>query len=233
MQKTSITAYLVFFLSFTLAFAHQGKAPVRLEKPPIDVHDQESLDRGAKFFAQKCLLCHSLNYLPNNPTAHQANINKESMPVWDETAWDGHPPPDLSLVIPVKGAEWVYTFLHSYYADETKSAGFGNLVWPTTSMPNPFALEEGKKIRIAQVNHEDIYGEAPPYYRVLKLQEPGSLTADEFDQSIIDLVAFLTHAGEPNKDDRERIGWWVLLFLGAMVALTYALYRAYWLDIKK
>ncbi|HJN37954.1 MAG TPA: cytochrome c1 [Gammaproteobacteria bacterium] len=233
MQKTSLTTYLIIFLSCTFAFAHQSNQSVRLETPAIDVHDQASLDRGAKFFAQKCLACHSLKYLPHNPTALQANINQETMPVWDKSAWSGHPPPDLSLVIPVKGADWVYTFLRSYYVDETKPTGFGNLLWPKTSMPNPFAAEEGKKILIKKFNHEDIYGEAPPYYRVLKLQETGLLTSGEFDQSLVDLVAFLTHAGEPNKDDRERMGGWVLLFLGIMIGLTYALYRVYWIDIKK
>ena len=236
MQKNSYKTYLILVLIFfSNASAAIGNAPIRLEdvEAKIDVHDTESVSRGAKFFKTKCLACHSLKFLKHDPVALDAGLKPEAMPSWGPESWDGHPPPDLSLVVPVMGADWVYTFLHSYYVDETKPLGFSNLLWKDTRMPNPFAADEGRKIKLDHYIHEDLSGNLPPYYTVLRLEEPGMMSYNDFDQSLIDLMAFLTHAGEPQKDDREKLGIWVLLFMSLLITLTYAIYRSYWSGIKK
>lgn len=233
MQKAAFKTYTLILLLLTPLSMGHTDAPIRLEHPDIDVHDAQSIERGAKFFKSKCLACHSLKYLKHDPVALNNGLKPEAMPQWTKDSWDGHPPPDLSLVVPVLGADWVYTFLHSYYVDETKPLGYSNLLWSNTSMPNPFAADEGRKFKLEYYTHEDLSGNLPPYYRVLKLEEPGMFKENEFDQSLLDLMAFLTHAGEPQKDDREKLGVWVLMFMGLLILLTYLIYRSYWMHIKK
>ena len=63
------------------------------------------------------------------------------------------------------------------------------------------------------------------------LSQPGSQTPEQFAQSARDITAFLEYAGEPAALKRERLGVWVLLFLGVLALLAWLMKNEYWKDV--
>ncbi|MBA2655232.1 MAG: cytochrome c1 [Gammaproteobacteria bacterium] len=210
--------------------------PIKLEKPVINTHDVKSIQRGAKTFASTCLVCHSMDYLAHDRIAKAAGITPNKMPDKNQKWWFGAAPPDLTLVAKVRGARWLYTYLHVFYKDPKQTTGFNNLLLDNSNMPNPFVGMQGEQQLIAKKT--DLFSDASvftrklPYYSVLTLSKAGSMPPDEFDAMIKDLVNFLVYASEPKKYTRERLGVWVLLFLGVLFILVYLLKRSYWKQLK-
>jgi len=66
---------------------------------------------------------------------------------------------------------------------------------------------------------------------VLKLEKPGTLSPVEYDQMVTDLVNYMVFMGEPVRNDRKTIGMFVLLALGLLFVVTYALKKEYWKDV--
>lgn len=211
-----------------------------LDKAPIDASNHESLQRGARTFVNNCLNCHSANYMRYNRlldiglTEKQIKDNlmfagekvgdpmKVAMSKADGKKWFGVAPPDLSVEVRARGADWVYSYLRGFYRDETSTTGWGNCVFDPVSckvsMPHVLYELQGEQA----INHET---------HELTLTKPGKLSAAEYDTLVGDLTNFLAYMAEPAKQQRNNMGWFVLLFLGVLLVLTYKLKKAYWKDI--
>ncbi|WP_419421187.1 cytochrome c1 [Legionella sp. D16C41] len=214
----------------------------------IDLQDQASLQRGAKFFMNYCSGCHSLKYMRynqmatdlglttfdgevdkdllfNNLVFTQAKLHdpiKIAMPAADAKQWFGKVPPDLSLSARVHGASWLYTFLKSFYADPKRPFGSNNLLIPGVAMPNILAPLAGKIIAVRENNQKE-----GAINHLLKIED-GEMTTQEFDNAIDDLVNFLVYVGEPVQLTRYRVGIFIIAFLSVFLIVVYLLKRSYW-----
>jgi len=142
--------------------------------------------------------------------------------------WFGKQPPDLSLISRVRGSDWVYTYLKSFYLDETRPLGWNNKLFPNASMPNP--LWELQGLQHAEFGPVDpATGER--HVEGLKVAQAGRQSAQEFDQTARDITNFLEYVGEPAALKRQSVGVWVILFLAALTFLAYLLKQEYWKDV--
>jgi ubiquinol-cytochrome c reductase cytochrome c1 subunit len=68
---------------------------------------------------------------------------------------------------------------------------------------------------------------------VLKTLTPGTGTLSqlEYDKAVTDLVNYMTYMAEPARLARRQIGIYVLLLLGVLFVLVFALKKSYWKDI--
>ena len=209
-----------------------------------NVHDQAALQRGAKLFFNYCVGCHSLKFVRYSRIAEDLGLSEQDvmgnlnmtgakfgdpvishMPEESAPTFFGKAPPDLSLEVRAKGADWVYGYLNSFYLDPSRPVGWNNTVFPNASMPNP--LWELQGLQTAVMHKVD--GEEA--VEKLELSRPGKLTPAEYQQATRDLTTFLEYAAEPAALQRQRYGIWVLLFLAAFTLLAYALKKEYWKDV--
>jgi len=211
---------------------------------PVDVTDYASLQRGARLFMNECSGCHSLQYTRYDSLAKGIQITDESGKVLDQIVkdnllfvgdsltspivaamrsqdaanWFGMVPPDLTLEARYRGADWLYGYLRSFYIDPSRPWGVNNLVFPGVAMPDVLVELQG-----AQALTKD----------GLQLVQPGSMTPQEFDAAVVDLVNFLSYISEPAQTVRHKIGGWVLVFLVIFMVFSYLLKREYWKDVHK
>ncbi len=223
----------VVFILYTSATFAAGPTPVKLEHVHINTQDRASLLRGAQFFANNCMACHTMKYLQHNKLAAKAGITLDKMPLKNKEWWLGVVPPDLTLITTQYGPDWVFTYLHTFYQDPSRPTGYNNLLVKNVNMMNILAAYQGQQVLTKQgafmlthPNHKKV-----PYYSMLRLAQAGSMSPEQFDQTMTDLVNFLVYASEPAKVQRERMGWWVLLFLAVLFVLAWLLKRAYWKNI--
>jgi ubiquinol-cytochrome c reductase cytochrome c1 subunit len=234
MKKLLLTLLLMPFLAMPLAVS--ASESVSLDKAPIDAADHESLQRGARTFVNYCLNCHSANYMRYNRlleiglTEKQIKDNlllagekigdtmKVAINKKDAMKWFGAAPPDLSVEVRARGADWVYTYMRGFYRDSTRATGWNNTVFDKVGMPHVLYELQGEQ----ELNHET---------HALKLVKPGKLSVEEYDVLVGDLTNFMAYMAEPAKHQRNQLGWFVLLFLGVLLVLTYKLKKAYWKEI--
>ncbi|MBK1647801.1 cytochrome c1 [Rhabdochromatium marinum] len=239
--------FILVLLVAPLAAWASGEGP-KLEHSDIDLTDQASLQRGAKYFMNYCQGCHSLQYMRYNRMAKDIGITNaqlmENLLFGDAKAgdlmtnalrpedgekWFGTAIPDLTLATRWREPDWVYTYLKSFYVDDSRPYGVNNLVFPDVGMPH--ALAELQGVQEAVYEHGEGEGAAAEHISELELVSPGTLTPEEYDNMVRDITNFLTYVGEPIKLERRRIGVYVLLFLGLMFYLTYNLKKEYWKDV--
>jgi ubiquinol-cytochrome c reductase cytochrome c1 subunit len=167
------------------------------------------------------------------------DLMKVSMPAKDAKDWFGAVPPDLSVIARAKaseagsGADWLYTYLRSFYRDDTRPTGWNNMVFPNVGMPH--ALWELQGVRAAKfVDEKDPHDEAKTVHKFAGYEQvkPGTMSAIEYDNATADLVSFLQWMSEPVQNYRKRLGVLVLLFLGVFAVLAWRLNASYWKDIK-
>lgn len=203
-----------------------------LEKAPIRQSDIESIKRGAKLVAANCMTCHTFIYLRYDKLAKEAGITYEKMPI-NVKSWPyGVTPPDLSLEADVRGVDWIYTYLQSFYTDTTRPTGVNNLLVPNTAMPAILAPYQGEQILLKEPAIGDLWHHVQ-WYDLVKPIKQGSVSADEFHGMVTDIVNFLAYAAAPYHAEQEKIGWWTLGFLLFLLPLMYLLKREYWKDVKK
>ncbi|MGQ4583772.1 cytochrome c1 [Lysobacter sp. F60174L2] len=219
-----------------------------LQHAGVDLGDQGSLQRGAKLYMNYCSGCHSLKYLRYSRIAEDLGLTEDevmenlnftgakfgeqvqvAMPEAHATEWFGKMPPDLSLIARSRGSDWVYTYLKSFYLDESRPLGWNNKLFPNASMPNPLWQLQGMQ--------HAVYGEpdaatGDPVVVGLEVTQPGSLDPQAFDQSVRDITTFLEYAGEPAALKRQSMGVWVVLFLALLTFLLYLVKTEYWRDVK-
>jgi ubiquinol-cytochrome c reductase cytochrome c1 subunit len=224
-----LAALCVF--SFNSVYAEGTVDGLVLAKAPVNQSDMESIKRGAKLFATNCLSCHTLIYLRYNKVAKEAGITYEKMPI-NVTNWpNGVVPPDLSLEADVRGVDWIYTYLHSFYKDPARPTGANNLLVPNTAMPNIVGPYQGEQELAAHPIY-DLYHNVE-WYDLLVLKKQGVMKPEEFDLMATDVVNFLAYAAAPYEVEQHRIGFWVILFLCVMFVMLYFLKKEYWKDVKK
>ena len=245
-----LTKKIVLLLAVLLpvpAFAAAGGAP--LDKANTDIHNQASLQRGARNFVNYCLGCHSAQYMRWNRVAADLGIPEDvlvrelmitggsphdtmrtAMPADLGETWFGKAPPDLSLIARSRGTDYVYTFLRSYYADPSRPNGVNNTVLVGTAMPHVLAHLQG--VRQPRYELREVDGRTEQILVGFDAGTPGELSEAEYDEFVRDTVNFLDYVGEPVKAKRERMGVWVVLFLLMFWVFAWLLKREYWKDIK-
>ena len=236
--------------------AAAGGSGVHLEDANIDISDQASLQRGAKYFINYCMGCHSLQYMRYNRMAADIGIDEvelrqnlildgskpgdlmtNAMRPEDGEKWFGTAVPDLTLVTRWRSPDWLYTYLKtfytdlkSFYTDSARPYGVNNLVFPDVGMPHVLAPLQGVQNPVFE-EKEGPDGEMVKQVVGIEPAQGGTMTAEAYDEMVRDLTNFLTYAGEPMKLERQRLGIYVLLFLGLFFILAYALKKEYWKDV--
>lgn len=234
-------AALVLAAGLSTAFANEG---VKLDRAPIDLSDNASLQRGAQHFANYCLTCHGAQYMRYNLLTKiglsEAEIKSnliltgakigDTMTVVlnskDAKLWFGVPPPDLSVEARVRGADWLYTYLRSFYRDDERTSGWNNRVFPDVAMPHVLYELQGEQQWVAEVAKPGEHAGGQ-----LVLSKPGKLSTQEYDQFTADLVNYLVFIAEPVRETRIHIGFIVMIFLAIAFVITRALKHEYWKDI--
>jgi ubiquinol-cytochrome c reductase cytochrome c1 subunit len=251
MKKLILT--LIAALGIATGVQAAGSEGITWDKAPNNVSDLPSLQNGAKLFVNYCLGCHSAAFMRYNRlrdiglTEQQIRDNllftsekigdTMTTPIDPRQAkeWFGGVPPDLTLVARSRaghggsGADYLYTYLRTYYRDPTKATGWNNLMFADVGMPNVLWELQGE--REPQFATHDENGHKVKVFQGWKQVSPGTMTALQFDQAVGDLVNYLQWMAEPAQKSRVRVGVWVLLFLGLLTFVTWRLNAAYWKEV--
>jgi len=245
---------LIAVLAFLplVALAEEG---FQLDHAPERMKDLAALQHGAKLFVNYCLNCHAAASMRYNrlrdlgltedeikanllfTTDKVGGLMTVSMEPKDSKEWFGASPPDLSVIARAKaseagtGPDWIYTYLRSYYKDDSRPTGWNNMVFPNVGMPHVFWELQGtqKAVYVDEKNEE---GKTVHRFDHFELIKPGKLSKLEYDTSVADLVGYLEWMSEPAQNIRHQLGVWVLLFLGVLVVLTWRLNASFWKEIK-
>ncbi|MGH1487511.1 MAG: ubiquinol-cytochrome c reductase [Cellvibrionaceae bacterium] len=225
-----------------------------------DTKDKESLQRGAKWFMNYCMGCHSAKFSRYERVADDLGIPHDmmmenlvfsdqkigdlmsiSMAPDESKAWFGATPPDLTLVARARQPAWIYTYLRNFYQDDSRPLGVNNRVFANVGMPHAM-LELQGLLKCGPGPKLDSHGDVVRN----ELGEPkmnescggliegsvkGSMDTEQYDQAVYDLVNFLEYVGDPTADDRRRTGVFVILFLLVLLVFTILLNREYWKGI--
>lgn len=230
-----------------LAMASGGE--VHLDRAGVDLSDKASLQHGAKLFVNYCLSCHSAAYMRYNRMGKDLGLTDDqlkenlmlatekvgdpmtiAMSAKDAKRWFGAPPPDLSVIARARGADWLYTYLRTFYVDEKRPFGVNNVVFPDVGMPHVLWELEGLKKPV----YKTVTGHDGSEKHVIDGFEqvvPGKLSQTEYDKAARDLTSFLVYMGEPVALERQRLGVWVMLFLAVFLVAAYLLKKEYWRDV--
>ena len=250
---------LALLAALSFGSAQAASEGIAWDKFPTErVTDLAALQNGAKIFVNYCMGCHEASYKRYNRlrdiglTEEQIKANliftdakvgdtmKGAMNAKNAKDWFGGVPPDLTLVARSRsdaskgsGSDYVYTLLRSYYRDETKATGWNNAAFPGIGMPHPLWELQGQQ-RAVFADVKDAH-DASKVVHVFKGLEPlasGTMSKQQYDETVADLVAFLTWMAEPSQRDRERLGVWVLLFLSIFLVIAWRLNASFWKDVK-
>lgn len=232
---------VILAITFTIASLMSASVlaagpSIPLDKANNDLTDKASLKRGFETYIKYCLGCHQLQYQRYNRTFADLGIEEadgvanymytgekagdhitNSMSKEDAANWFGTAPPDLTLEARLRSPDWIYTYLRTFYIDESRPFGVNNKVFKDVGMPHVLQDLQG-------VSLKDEHGNLTPAMG-------GTLTAEEYDEVIRDLTNFLEYVGEPNKLERKALGYWVLAFLFFFFIIAYFLKKEYWRDV--
>ncbi len=250
---TGLVALGAMLGGITAALAAGTNFP--MDKAPRLTTDQAALQNGAKIFVNYCLSCHSASLVRYNRLTElgltEKQIKENLMFTTDKVgdlmiatidpkqakAWFGAQPPDLSLVarsraaqMSYSGSDYLYTLLRGYYRDPDRPTGWNNVVYHNIAMPHPLWELQGERKPIFEKVVSN--GQETEVFRGWEVVKPGKLSEAEYDRTIAELVAFLEWMSEPVKNDRIRLGVWVLIFLGIFTVIAWRLNAAYWKDVK-
>ncbi|WP_404828116.1 cytochrome c1 [Fluctibacter corallii] len=229
-----------------VAFSAGSNYP--LDTAEYDLTDKASLQSGAKIFQNYCLGCHQMQYQRYQRTFEDLDIPlelgqehlqftgesvgvhiKNAMPIESAAKWFGAPPPDLTLVARVRGADWLYTYLRTFYVDENRPFGVNNKVFPDVGMPHVLQGLQGVPrltTEKAMVDGEEVERDVG-----IKADGSGELSAEEYDKAVLDLVNYLVYTGEPTRLKSESIGRWALVFIFVFFVFALLLKKEYWRDV--
>ncbi len=248
-----------FTLILTLGFGlmggvHAAVGGVAWDKAPKKTNDMVALQNGAKLFANYCLNCHSAAYMRYNrltdiglteaqikdnllvTNAKVGETMKAAIDPQQAKAWFGKNPPDLTVIARSRagaggsGADYLYTYMRTFYKDENKPTGWNNLAFPNVGMPHVLWELQGDRRPVFEEVTE--HGQTTKTFKSWEQVSPGTMSPLQYDQAVGDLVNYLQWMGEPAQNTRVRIGIWVLIFLGVFSFFAWRLNAAYWKDIK-
>jgi ubiquinol-cytochrome c reductase cytochrome c1 subunit len=233
---------------FFASVAHAVTEP-ELEKAHIDPTNVNSLQRGARNFMNYCSGCHSAKYVRFNTIGKYLGLSDEqlvdnlmfnaektfetidvAMQPDDSERWFGKTPPDLSLMARAKGADYVYTFLKSFYVDADSPTGVDNRVLPGTSMPH--ILWELQGFQEADFSEQTDDGVTTLHFEGLEPLTEGTLDAEDYDAFVRDTTNFLAYIAEPVRSDRRKLGVWVIMYLVFFLIVARMLKKQIWKDVK-
>jgi ubiquinol-cytochrome c reductase cytochrome c1 subunit len=228
---------ILFLLLLAPLAAFAAETGYRLDRSPHEATDLVSLQAGARTYVNYCLGCHGLQYMRYSGLGElglsEAQIRdnlmftadkigepmKSTLGVKEGKLWFGVNPPDLSVIARVRGADWLYTYLRTFYRDEKSASGWNNMVFPNVGMPHALWTLQGERGYDAKERK---------WTEVSK----GSLGPAAYDATVRDLVNFLVYVGEPAAAKRKAIGIVVLFVLGVVFIFAYLLKKEYWKDVK-
>jgi len=234
-MKKFIAILISLLVSFHSSVTLSADSSYHLDKAKINLDDEQSLQRGARNFINYCLNCHSANYMRYNrladiglsddvikenllftadKTGELMDINMDSS---EAKKWFGANPPNLTVTARSRGKDWIYSYLRTFYVDDSRELGWNNLVYPNAAMPH--VLWELQGIQ----NLED---------NKLKLNKPGLLSTEEYDQFVLDTTNYMVFMSEPTKLVRHKIGYYVIGFLLILLILVINLKKEFWKDVK-
>ena len=225
---------IIFLLYSSISFSAEN---IELSKAPIDLTNNQSLQRGAKTFINYCLNCHSANFMRYS-NLQDIGLSAETikndllftgdkigdtmsvnMSAKDSKKWFGASPPDLSVVARSRGADWIYSYMRGFYRDPSRPMGWNNTVYVNSAMPHILWELQGEQI-------------LNPKTKKLEKFSSGKLNAKEYDAMIADLTNYLVYMSEPDQLKRKKMGYYVIGFLLLLLFLTIILKKEYWRDIK-
>ena len=237
-----------------VAGAQANEGGFAWDKAPNKTNDMGALQNGAKLFVNYCLNCHSAAFMRFNRlrdiglTEQQIKENllfttekvgetmKATLDPKQAKDWFGANPPDLTVIARSRsgaggtGADYLYTYLRSYYRDDAKATGWNNLTYPNVAMPNVLWELQGQRTPVYEEREE--HGHKVSVFKGWQQTKPGSMTPLQYDEAIGDLVGYLQWMSEPAQNTRVRIGVWVLLFLLLVTFAAWRLNVAFWKDVK-
>lgn len=225
---------------------------LHLDKAPVST-DPAALANGAKLFVNYCLNCHGASYMRYN-RLQQIGLSEQmikdnlmftaekigepmriAMQRDEAKAWFGAAPPDLTVIARSRasefgsGADWLYTYLRSFYRDSERPTGWNNVIFENVGMPHVLYELQGEQV--SKVTEADDGHGGKVKTISLEQGKPGKMSKEEYDKATADLVSYLVWMGEPMADTRKTIGTVVLAFLGLLFVLSYLLKKNYWKDV--
>lgn len=233
----------------------------KLDPVKIDLGDEVSLQNGARIFVNYCLSCHSASYMRYNRMGQDLGISDELvkenllfaadkvgdlmkavMPKEDARDWFGTAPPDLSVITRSRGADWIYTYMRSFYREDKSPSGWNNTVFPHVAMPHVLYEWQGHQRAVLRTEKETHRVEEDgklvektvekQVFDRFELEKPGSMSPQEYDKAMRDLTNFMAYLGEPARLQRFTVGIYVLIFLAVFLVIAYLLKKEYWKDIR-
>jgi len=245
---------LIAALGITTGAHAAGGDTIAWDKAPNRMSDLASLQNGAKLFVNYCLNCHSAAFMRFNRlkdiglTDQQIKDNllfttdkvgetmKAAIDPKGAKEWFGGLPPDLTLMARSRsshggtGADYLYTYMRTYYRDDSKPTGWNNLAFPSVGMPNVLWELQGERKPIfeEQMSH----GHKVQVFKGWEQTKPGTMTSAQYDQAVGDLVNYMSWMAEPAQKDRVRVGVWVLIFLSIFLIFAWRLNASFWKDVK-
>ncbi|GAA0580226.1 cytochrome c1 [Halomonas salifodinae] len=254
-MKKQLFALLFALVPFTALAA--GGADVPYSMTP-DLQDRPSLQRGMQLFTNYCMGCHSLehqrfaraaedlgmpqdlveeNLIFSSDLAFNDQMHNAMVPEDAET-WFGSAAPDLTLEARLRGTDWIYSYLLSFYKDPSRPTGVNNAVFELVAMPNVLEPLQGvQEMVCAESDRPHGHAELDPLTgkyqscEVLQVTRPGAMEPEEFEEAVYDLTNFLAYVGEPSKLQAQALAPKVLIFIFIFGVIAYLLKREYWRDI--
>ncbi len=251
MKKLILSVVLAFAASFS---SHAATDGIAWDKAPDRLNDLGALQNGAKLFVNYCLNCHAASYMRFNRltdiglTEQQIKDNllfttdkvgetmRVAMNPKQAKDWFGGNPPDLTMIARSRsgaggsGADYLYTYLRTYYRDDTKVTGWNNLAFPNVGMPHVLWELQGQRSPVFEEIQS--HGHAVQVLKGWTQLTPGKLTSAEYDSEIADLVNYMQWMSDPTQGTRVRVGVWVMLYLLVFFVIAWRLNAAYWKDIR-
>jgi len=251
---------LVALLAAPLGAQAAEEAKLDRMPADVRPNDLASLQRGAQVYANYCLGCHGASYMRYNRLkdigltdqqirdnliftgAKVGDLMLTAMPGKDAKEWFGAAPPDLTVIARSRashagsGADWLYSYLRGFYRDASRPTGWNNTVFPNVGMPHMLYQLQGEQVlKTEELLQPRGSGKKEEALRIevqrLVLDKPGSMTPIEYNRLVADLVNFLVYMSEPVRQYRQQVGIYVLIFLGLMFGLAYALKKEFWKDV--
>ncbi|GLT22460.1 cytochrome c1 [Zoogloea oryzae] len=243
---------LLTSLLFAPLLALASGPELHLDKAPVST-EPAALQNGAKLFVNYCLNCHGASYMRYN-RLQQIGLSEQmikdnlmftadkigepmriAMQRDEAKVWFGAAPPDLTVISRSRasefgsGADWLYTYLRGFYRDSERPTGWNNVVFENVGMPHVLYELQGEQVAKVEEKDDGHGGKT----KVIHLEQgkPGTMSKEDYDKSVADLVSFLTWMGEPMAETRKSIGSIVIAFLGVLFVLSYLLKKNYWKDI--
>lgn len=245
---------LIAALSIATGVHAAGGGGPAWDKAPVNTKDNASLQNGVKLFVNYCLSCHSAAFMRYNRLKDigltEQDIKENLLFTTDKVGetmkaainpnqakeWFGANPPDLTVIARSRagpqgsGADYLYTFLRTFYRDETKATGWNNLAFPSVGMPHALWELQGERRALFDVSTVD--GQEVHTFKGWEQISQGKMSEQEYDKAVGDLVNYLQWMGEPAQDKRKSLGIWVLVYLAIFSFIAWRLNAAFWKDVK-